>query len=73
MPPTLVECPPSDGGYLLLAGTMAVGSGGVDLSCWVGENDIVLILFESTIFLILLIIWSFSHQSLACWLQMQLV
>ena len=31
MPPILVECPLSNGGYLLLARTMVVGSRGVDV------------------------------------------
>ena len=43
MPPILVECPPSNGGDLLLAGTTMAGSGGVYVSFWVGEYDIVLI------------------------------
>ena len=43
MPPILVECPPSNSGSLLLAGTTVVGYGGVDASFWVGEDAIVLI------------------------------
>ena len=31
MPPILVECPLYNGGDLLLAGTMVVGYGGVDV------------------------------------------
>ena len=38
MPPILVECPPSNGGSLLLVGTTVVGSGGVNVSFWVGED-----------------------------------
>ena len=43
MPQILVDPPPSIGGALLLDGTMVVGYGGVDVSFWVGEDDIVLI------------------------------
>ena len=43
MLPILVECPPSNGGSLLLSGTTVVGSRGVDVSLWVGGDDIVLI------------------------------
>ena len=43
MLPILVECPPSNGGSLLLAVATLVGSKGVDLSFWVGEDGIVLI------------------------------
>ena len=74
MPPILVEFPPYNGGSLLLSVTTVVGSVGVNVSFWLGENDIVLIwfdlliLYESTakLFLSLLVIFSFSHQSLAC-------
>ena len=74
MPPILVEFPPYNGGSLLLTVTTVVGSVGVNVSFWLGENDIVLIwfdlliLYESTakLFLSLLVIFSFSHQSLAC-------
>ena len=38
MPPILVEFPPSNSGALLLVGTAVVGSGGVDVSFWVGED-----------------------------------
>ena len=38
MPPILVECPPSNGGSLLLVGTTVLGSGGVDVPFWVGED-----------------------------------
>ena len=38
MPPMLVECPPSNGGSLLLVGTTEVGSRVVDASFWVGED-----------------------------------
>ena len=38
MPPMLVGCSPSNGGSLLLVSTTLVGSGGVDVSLWVGED-----------------------------------
>ena len=38
MPPIFVECPPSNGGDLLLAGTKVVGSGGFGESLWDGED-----------------------------------
>ena len=38
MPPILVECPPSNGGSLLLVGKMVVGSGVIDTSLWAGDN-----------------------------------
>ena len=37
MPPILVDLPPSNGGSLMLVGTIVVGSGGVDVSFWNGE------------------------------------
>ena len=46
MAPILVECPPSNGGSLLLYGTMMVWYRGVYVSFWVGDDDIVLILFD---------------------------
>ena len=38
MPPILVECPPSNGGALMLAGTTVIGSRGVNVSFWVCED-----------------------------------
>ena len=37
MSPIFVECLPSNIGALLLVGTTVVGSGGVDLSSYVGD------------------------------------
>ena len=45
MPPILVECPPSNGRALLLAGNVVVGSGGDDLSFWAGEDFYLLVWF----------------------------
>ena len=36
--PILVECPPSNGGAILLLRTTTVGSGGVYVSFWAGED-----------------------------------
>ena len=44
MPRILVEFPPSNGGSLLLVGTTVVGSGGVDLSLWAGDDFEMLVL-----------------------------
>ena len=38
MPPMLVGCSPSNGGALLLVSITVVGSGGVDVSFWCGED-----------------------------------
>ena len=38
MPTILVVCPPSNGGSLLLSGTTVVGSVGVNVSFWDGDN-----------------------------------
>ena len=38
MPPIFSEIPPSSGGSLLLVWTVVVGSGGVDVSFWAGED-----------------------------------
>ena len=43
MPPILVDCPPSNGGALLLAGNRVVGFGGFGVSFWFSKYDIVLI------------------------------
>ena len=40
----LVECPPSNSGALLLVGTTVIGSGGVDVSFWAGEDFNMLVL-----------------------------
>ena len=42
----LVECPPFNGGSLLLAGTTVVVSEGVDVYFWVGEDYIENIILE---------------------------
>ena len=44
MPPLFSDIPPSDGGALLLVCTVLVGSGGVDVSFWAGEDFEILIL-----------------------------
>ena len=44
MPRILVECPPSNDGTLLLVGTTVVGSGGVYVSFWDGEDFEMLVL-----------------------------
>ena len=44
MPPILVEFTPYNGGSLLLARTTVVGSGGVDVSFWAGEDFEILVL-----------------------------
>ena len=41
--PMIVECTPSNGGYLLLDGTIVVGSVGFGEFFWVGEDLKVLI------------------------------
>ena len=38
MPPILVNFPPSNSVAFLLAVTMLLGSGGVNVSFWVGED-----------------------------------
>ena len=38
MPRILVECPPSNGGALMLAGTTVIDSRGVNVSFWVGKD-----------------------------------
>ena len=74
MPQVLEECPPSNGGALLLAGNRVVGSGGVDVYFWIGEYDTVLIWFEISANIVLNSSENFFifHQSLACWLQLRL-
>ena len=42
MPPILVECPTYNGVALLLSVTTEVGSGGLYISFWVGEDVRVL-------------------------------
>ena len=71
MPPIFVECLPSDGGDLLLAVTTVVGSGGVDVSFWVGEDDRVLSWFKVNANIVsnFTVNWFISHQSLTCWLS----
>ena len=49
MTPILVECPPSNGVALLLVGTTVVGSGGIDVSFWVGEDLEVLVLYTMNV------------------------
>ena len=44
MPPILFDIPPSNGGTLLLVLTLVVGSGGVDVSFWAGEDFEMLLL-----------------------------
>ena len=44
MPRIFSEIPPSNGGALLLVGTKVVGSGGVDVSFWAGEDLEMLVL-----------------------------
>ena len=44
MPQILVECPPSNGGALLLVGTTVVGYRGVDVSFWAGKDFEMLVL-----------------------------
>ena len=56
MPPILVECPPFNGGSLLLVGTTVLGSGGVDVSFWAGEDFEILFLY----IIIAVKTWSFS-------------
>ena len=82
MPPILVKCPLYNGGALLLASTMVVGFGGVDVSFWDGENLELLVwsiidvmvtvktLRSSVIFVSFSSVLMFSHKSLACWLQL---
>ena len=48
MPKCLVDFSPSNGGALLLAGTMVVGSRGLNVSLWVGEGYILSSWFEIT-------------------------
>ena len=43
--PIFVECPPSDGGALLLVGTKVVGSWAFGESFWFGEDFDILILY----------------------------
>ena len=39
MPPILVDCTPSNGGDLQLSGNTVVGSTGVDVSLWSGNQE----------------------------------
>ena len=59
MPRILSEIPPSNGGSLLLAGTTVVGSGGVDVSFWSGEE------FERLFLYVINVVktWRFSVSS----------
>ena len=47
MQPIFPEIPPSNGGALLLVWTVVIGSGGVDVSFWDGEDFEMLFLFFS--------------------------
>ena len=44
MPQILSDIPPSNDGPFLLVGTTVVGSGGVDVSLWAGEDFEILVL-----------------------------
>ena len=70
LPPIFVDCPLSNGGALLLAGTTVVGSGGFDESFWVGDYFKVLIF---SVIYVSISLKSFvgliiSHQIIACWI-----
>ena len=69
MPPILVECPPSNGGDLLLVGTTVVGSGGVDVSFWDGEDFEMLVLS----FINAIKNWRFSVRSVGFSININLV